>query len=231
VLWGQSFEVASIRPAEPYKIDDVLSGRTLVGVKLSGSRVSYGSVTVRTLIALAFEVKPYQVKGSGSLDSGRFDIAATLPQQATAKDVPAMLRALLSERFGLVIHREMRGYEAEVLSVAKSGVRMTRLPPEAPEKLKVTGAGDSHIEFEASINAIIAGFIGVPHGLPVVDKTGLEGVFAGSVDTSRYRPQGASEPRASFRESLDQLGLRLDRQVVTLATIVVDSVRSIPSDN
>ena len=65
--------------------------------------------TVRDLIQAAYGVEPNQVIGGpGWVDTDRFEITATLPQGAAIADAPAMLRALLADRFGLVARQETR---------------------------------------------------------------------------------------------------------------------------
>jgi hypothetical protein len=51
-------------------------------------------------------VKAYQVTGAKWMETEKYDIAATLPQGASAADAPEMLRNLLAGRFHLAVRRE-----------------------------------------------------------------------------------------------------------------------------
>src|SRR5690242_21113633 len=103
---SQTFEVASIRVAQPLTPEAILGGKMNVGVKTDASRVSYNFLSLRELIPIAYDVKPFQVAGPDWLGQQRFDITATLPENATKEQIPAMLRALLEERFKLKAHRD-----------------------------------------------------------------------------------------------------------------------------
>jgi len=76
----------------------------------AGREIAIRNSSLRELIALAYEVDSRQVKGSGWLDSPRYDFRAALPADLREPDDfdPAALRAmvnrLLAERFDLEIH-------------------------------------------------------------------------------------------------------------------------------
>src|SRR6266513_2944286 len=96
-----AFEVASIRSAEPITPAMIQAGKMHVGMKIDAGKVDIGFFSLRELIPLAYEVKPFQLTGPDWLSAQRFDILAKLPEGATKEQVPAMLRALLEERFKL----------------------------------------------------------------------------------------------------------------------------------
>jgi len=78
------------------------------------------------------------------LAAQRWDIIATMPQGATKDDVPAMLQALLAERFKLEFHKETKEHAAYVLTVAKSGLKMPEAPPDPePAKAEPLAPGES----------------------------------------------------------------------------------------
>jgi uncharacterized protein (TIGR03435 family) len=57
------------------------------------------------------------------------EIHATLPAGATVQQVPEMLQQLLTERFGLVTHRESRPMDAYELVVGVNGTTMREVDP------------------------------------------------------------------------------------------------------
>jgi len=153
MAFGQqpAFEVASIRSAAQITPDMVTSGKLHVGMKVDAGRVDIGFFSLRELIPLAYDVKPFQLVGPDWLSAQRFDILAKMPDGATKEQVPAMLRAMLEERFKLEAHRENREQQVYSLEVSKNGVKFKEAPAESappapPGKADVVlGNGDQQI--------------------------------------------------------------------------------------
>ena len=151
-----AFEVASIRPAAQITPEMITSGKLHVGMKIDAGRVDIGFASLRDLVMQAYDVKPFQVTGPDWMAAQRFDILAKMPDGATKEQVPAMLRALLEERFKLVAHRESREQQVYSLEVSKNGPKFKEAPatetpaPDAPPKPEgkadlVLGAGDQQV--------------------------------------------------------------------------------------
>src|SRR5262249_10923936 len=84
VSFGQkplTFEVATIKPAQPFNPLAVLSGGQAphLGLNVQGTRVDIGYLALAELIPAAFKVKSYQVSGPDWLKNERFDILAKMP--------------------------------------------------------------------------------------------------------------------------------------------------------
>jgi uncharacterized protein (TIGR03435 family) len=141
-----TFDVATIRPAaplDPQKIAaDMQAGKMpRVGPHISADRAEYFYSPLKALIAAAYKVQGFQVSGPDWLATDRFDIEATLPEGASKDDVPAMLQALLADRFKLVAHRETAEHKVLALIVSKDGPKLKEstatpepLDPNAPLK-------------------------------------------------------------------------------------------------
>lgn len=138
VTFGQQtrrpeFEVASIKPTA---IDDaefdrrLTAGQLRVGARINGSTAEYIHMTLRQLIAAAYEVKSSQISGQGWLGTASFDVISKLPAGSRKEDTPAMLQSLLADRFHLTIHREMKEEDVKVLVVAKAGAKLRPSPSE-----------------------------------------------------------------------------------------------------
>src|SRR5438876_943661 len=127
-----SFEVATIKPADPINPATILSSGKLphVGMTVEGSRVDIGYMSLADLIPAAFKVKPYQISGPDWMNSQRFDILAKMPEGATKEQVPEMLQALLIERFQLKVHRETKDQSIYALIVAKGGPKFKESAPD-----------------------------------------------------------------------------------------------------
>ncbi|MGA9108105.1 MAG: TIGR03435 family protein [Bryobacteraceae bacterium] len=131
---GWAFEVATIKPAQMPTPADVMNGKMHVGMKTDAARVDIGFMSLTDLIGIAYDVKPYQISGPDWMGGmgERFDILAKMPEGATKEQVPAMLQALLADRFKLAIHRESKERPVYELVVGKGGPKMKESPPDAP---------------------------------------------------------------------------------------------------
>lgn len=148
-----SFEVASIKPAEPITPALVASGRLHVGMNIDTSRVDIGYLSLADLIPIAYKVKPFQISGPEWMRSQRFDILAKLPEGATKEQVPEMLKALLQERFHLKAHLEKRENNVYALVVAKDGPKLKESPPEPEAPADAAGLTVGRGENQLRINA------------------------------------------------------------------------------
>jgi uncharacterized protein (TIGR03435 family) len=216
-------------------------------------------MSLKSLLAIAYGVKPYQIWGPGWLDTERYDIVATVPEGTTKKQFPFMLQNLLTDRFGIAVHRETRELPLYELSVAKNGPRLKTpaADPNAPpgtERMTLTPNG-FHLVGSAQTGLVLAGLLENQLGSPVVDKTGLSGTFDYTVDFSRESVQSAAlaglpppadaagtvagtplsgdptEAPGLFTAVEEQLGLRLDKKRAPLEVIVVDRAEKTPVEN
>ncbi len=126
-----TFDVATIRPSpppDPAKIRaEIQAGKMpRIGPRVTASRAEYINMNLKDLIALAWNLRGYQVSGPDWLSSERFDVEATMPEGATKDDAPAMLRALLSERFKLTAHEDMEDHKVLALLVGKNGSKLKK---------------------------------------------------------------------------------------------------------
>jgi uncharacterized protein (TIGR03435 family) len=120
-----TFEVASIKPAPPTTPMEAMHGNARIGMKVDAGRVDIANLTLLDLIRIAYGVKPYQIVAPAWMGGGqRWDIQAKLPDRATPGQIPAMLQALLAERFKLAVHRETKEHAVYALVVGRSGPKM-----------------------------------------------------------------------------------------------------------
>jgi uncharacterized protein (TIGR03435 family) len=105
-------------------IADLTAGKKPEWVRIDGSRATFNYMSVKELIAYAYKVRAYEISGPDWMVTDRFDIAARLPEGTSTDDVPAMLQALLKERFGLTTHREAIDQPVFALVVGKAGPKL-----------------------------------------------------------------------------------------------------------
>ena len=133
---SRTFDVASVRqspaPDMQKMMADLQMGKKPESVHIEGSRATFTYESLKQLIAYAYQVKPYEINGPDWLITDRFDIAARLPDGASKDDIPAMLRALLEDRFKLTVHRAMQEQSVLGLEVAKGGPKLKQAAAFAP---------------------------------------------------------------------------------------------------
>ncbi len=127
---AQTFEVASIRPSAPQD-----GNRRIVRAGGDPGRINYQGVTLKFLLARAYDVKDFQVTGPDWLNTERYDVIAKLPECADRDQVPRMLQALIADRFKLTLHREQKDLPVYDLVVAKGGPKLKPSEGLKPEML------------------------------------------------------------------------------------------------
>jgi len=198
------FEVASVKPSVESANPIANVSR---GLHIDGAMVSINGMPLKWYIHYAYTVKESQVSGPDWLSSERVDVVAKLPAGATRDQIPAMMQALLADRFKLTLHRESKEFPVYALIVGKNGLKMKESPldadpDEGPGKanvdVNVTG-GDrgatltlgkgASIAFEAQrlvakkvTIAYLADSLARFVDRPVVDLTDLKGTYDFTLD-------------------------------------------------
>jgi uncharacterized protein (TIGR03435 family) len=217
------FEVASVKPAN--------AGRPGGGIVTGHGRITVSSETLKRCIMGAYGVGPNLIVGGPAwLDSDRFEIVATSGRGEDGnQELMVMLRTLLAERFTLAVHRETRSMAALVLGVAKSGSKLER----AEDGAGSTQNGRGLIEARVISMTRFAEVLSRQTDVPVVDRTGLAGVFNLRLS---WRPENArATDEAMERPALvdavqQQLGLRLEARKMPIEVLVIDHAEK-PSEN
>jgi uncharacterized protein (TIGR03435 family) len=229
-----SFEVVSVRPSEHEVGPDYDNQVAFTPTGFTGR-----NVTLRRLVAEAWHCQRNQVIGPSWLDRNEYDISARLPDGATSEQIPLMLRSLLSDRFHLKAHEEtrrMRGYE---LTVAKGGPRIHPIQPgdAAAAGPGIHFRGDMRqfadlLAVQISIPAPTSASVPVIAGgapVPVLDKTGLKGIYEFNVD---QRPEIGTDGFTFWKRVLeDQLGLKIESANADVEVVVVDDASQTPTAN
>ena len=114
---GLRFEVASVKPAAAPGADWNGQGPPVLtpARRVSGLRIDYSRETIKSMISLAYGIDARLIVGPEWVSKGEdhFRVQAVMPQGSTAADLPAMMKALLEERFHLAVHpidAEQSGY-------------------------------------------------------------------------------------------------------------------------
>ncbi len=130
--WGQTFEVASIKPAAPQEM-----GRMMVQMGGDPGRIDFKNVSLRDMVRQAYDVKDYQVNAPDWMSSVRFDVQAKYPPDTPREIRNVMLQNLLADRFGMKVHKESKELPIYSLVVGKNGPKLKKAedkpaPPNGP---------------------------------------------------------------------------------------------------
>lgn len=235
---SSTFAVASVKP----------SGETL-GRDRAPSRLSFQSETVRgrnvtlkTLIREAYGLGPYQVAGPDWLDEYEFDIEARSDRPATREDLRRMFQTLITERFSLSFHREPRQMNVYALILDKGGPKIHPLPGASEQRSLgfPEFRGDLQdladlIGVQLSIPTVAPNrdpaqpYIAVGPPIPVIDSTGLPGIYELTVDV---KPEIALDMFTSWQRFLEEhCGLKLESQKSQVPVLVVERAERMPRPN
>jgi len=247
------FQVASVRRNT--------AGNAATFFRTSPGRFEAGNQTLRRLVRQAYNIMESQISGGpGWIDSDRYDIEAKFEGTSPSAGIMVMLQALLTERFKLVLHHEMKELPIYELTVARGGPKLRSSPngciPVDPSKPTPPGqkASDSCGYLGMGRGMLEATSITMPNlaialsrltGQPVSDKTGITGnysvhlTFAADDSISLPPPptgdfgnpaQNVDAGPSMFTAIQEQLGLKLQAGKGPVEVLVIDHVER-PSEN
>src|SRR5215467_5099446 len=114
------FDVGSLKPTQSP------GPNSFVRPSPSGDRYIGSNASLRLMIQVAYRLKPDQIVGGPDwVASDTWDLNAKTDKQVTTDDLRLMLQDLLAERFHLKLRRDTKELPAYILSVDKSGPKLT----------------------------------------------------------------------------------------------------------
>jgi bla regulator protein BlaR1 len=248
-----AFEIASVKPSDP---DERLR---VFDFKPTGS-LTARNLTLHRLIAAAYGT-PFPIPlpderivgGPEWLTTARFAVearSAAPPDAATAaRDIGFMLRTLLADRFALRVRPEPRMQRVYALvrvsGTAKAGVTLRPSASECDKNPAAgcgMGGGPGRLQMHGATLDLLAFTLQEVVGRPVIDRTGLTGVFDGTLEWAPSPDEmqavfGGAPARADaaagpsiFTAVEEQLGLKLQDARAPIETLVVTHAE-LPSPN
>ena len=222
-----TFEVASVKPNTSGSGSSHTSGTT--------GQLTITNRSLMELIKMAHSVQDYQIDGPEWLRSAKFDIVAKIPADASREQRPAMMMALLVERFHLAVHRETKEMPAYALVVGKSGPKLQQVEPGGTNMNNNGNNNSRQITAERVSMAGLAETLARIVEHPVVDRTGLQGAYKLKLEYTPDNaksdgPDGAAGP-SIYTALQEQLGLKLQTQKLPVEIIVVDRVERAATEN
>jgi uncharacterized protein (TIGR03435 family) len=223
-----SFEVATIKPAAPMDQAKMMAamqagGKMPYGANIDAHRAEYTFLDLKTLIALAYSVKPFQVSGPDWIATTRFDIVAKMPDGAIKDDAPKMLQSLLEDRFRLTTHRSSAEHPVLALLVGKGGPKM-KVSEQAPVAIDESAPLKPGEMTTQGPNGPIRMTVNPANGSAVVDM-GLKGKMSYRMNpaTKSLHMDISMTTMSGFADMLTQLFTQLGgtagRQVVDMTEL------------
>jgi len=239
------FEVATVKP-----FPDMSRGFTPVkgGPGTSDpDRISYTS-SLKGLLVDAYGVGNDYISGPAWLNTEVYAITATIRPGATKEQVSQMLQNLLTQRFQMTVHRENRDVPLYELTVAGKGPQLKEYVAGSyaangrgfKEGLdfpfQYASDGISHAVANKVSIAQLANFLSFQLKRPVVDKTGLTGLYNYNLDFMPVLPGTGEDLSTSSAPDFitavrEQLGMKLTAKKGPVEIIVIDRAEKTPIEN
>jgi uncharacterized protein (TIGR03435 family) len=245
----ESFDALSIK--QIYSHTESLGGSSLTFApktfecQYQPDRLRCG-LSIRSMVEEAYQLDDIEVDiPKFTYDSDHcFVIEATMPPGTTKETARLMLQQALAERFGLKAHWEKRDTPVYALVPGKNGIKIQpdadpdhpKLRPSTTPTGKTIGTsmqGGPGEYFAAGTTLdLFAKNLRYRAGLdrPVVDKTGLAGVYTFDLKWLPTDPPNYVDPAIIMAVEV-KLGLRLEKRVLPFNVLVVDHIEEMPTAN
>lgn len=228
-LWAQTsvFEAATVKPNRSGDLPKA-------GPGMRNGTFSAPLVSLKALIAIAYDIPELRISGPDWLGSEKYDVEAKAPEGVPDSEMQPMLQALLRDRFQLKTRFEMKELPVYTMSVAKGGAKLRPFdpadrpaPPDRRQTSAMVGVGTT-----SQIADMLARIV----ARPVVDKTGIDQQVRYRLAVS-YTPLSANGNPANpdaldiFTAIEEQLGLKLEAAREVVRVLVVEGVDRVPTEN
>ena len=168
--------------------------------------------------------------GPDWLDVERFDIIAKADEadgEIKPEDRNAMVQTLLEDRFKLQFHIESKEMPVLALAIDKEAPKLQDAKEPGPSAFTTTRSGE--MIFKSSS---IIGLVNLMANIlqtPVVDGTGIKGLYDFSLDPMRFAlppsdrtGDGFDRAQAVVMAVQEQLGLKLEKRRANLDITIID---------
>lgn len=226
------WEVATVRPSDP--------ANPYGGYQLEGRNLMVRRKTVQSMLLFAYTLHKSQLQNVP--DWARTELwdakgYADVAGQPNREQMQSLVRKLLAERFGLVMHMEQHETSMYMLTVAKGGAKMAASKGD-PNGLSNEndrengGIGTMHAE-NMPMSELSGLLMRIALDRPAVDMTGLKGRYDFDLrwtTDDAVASARADAPPGLFTALQEQIGLRLEAVKAMADVLVIDSVQE-PSPN
>ena len=246
-----TFEVADVHVSPPTRNENMR------GPVVRRGLYQIHVATMLDLIRTAYGVEAERVLGGPTwLENDTFDVIAKAPAGSTAETAKPLLKALLVDRFQLVVHNDTKPVPAYAIKVPKhaqlkqsdgsgdTGCKFTFPPPPppptpggpplAPPIFAFSCTNMSMAKLAEALTTSIFAAQPYLNDRVVVDETELKGAWDFDLKITpkgMIGPGGPLPGAITLSDAMEKLGLKLDPVDVPMPVIVVDSVNQKPSAN
>ncbi len=229
----RQFDVASVKAVQPGDLPP--SPVAPNQITTEPGRLRAQSVSIDALIAYAYDVQPSRIVGLKS-DLGIFDVEGKAEGSYSRAELCEMLQGLLTERFGLKLHREIREMRVGRLMIGKDlKLRASELTEADPHGFTLhTSERPGFLKAKASAISLqwLTNDLSAHRSTLVVDGTGLKGLYEFDVDfevdMAEMRDKSVPVRDAAnhlWEELLSGLGLKLQNgRKERVEVLVIDRV-------
>ena len=221
------FDAASIKP------NTSSDGHS--STRLTPGEALLGNVSLRKCIALAWNIsedRESAISAPAWLDFEKFDIVAKFPPETPTDEVRTMMQNLLIDRFRLKLHTASKEAPVYALVIGKNEPKFGQSAPDTQGTFSMNAghlAGRA-VPMSALADRLSSHLFGLDR--PVVDRTGLQGLYDFMLDWTPDSVQGPDDSRPSlFTAIQEQLGLKLEAAKGAMAILVIDSIERKPASN
>jgi uncharacterized protein (TIGR03435 family) len=225
---AQSFDAASIRPNQ--------SEGGMSSIRASAGLLTIENASLKKILMTAYAIpedQDYRFAGPEWLATEHFDIQARFPANTTMPEVQQMMQALLADRFKLTLHRETRQLATYALIVGKNGPKIHAVDAGQPSSSSRPG----RLQATKIPLKKLGDLLSQSLGQPVIDATGLTGVFdidlqwsQDTANTNDAAADGGNGP-SIFTAIQEQLGLKLEPRKGPVEVLVIDQAEKAPTEN
>ncbi|HKO18110.1 MAG TPA: TIGR03435 family protein [Acidobacteriaceae bacterium] len=220
------WDVVTVKPSDPDSKE--------VGYRMSGRRqIQLLRQTAEAMLIVGYGVHKKQIENAPEwVRTAEWDVSGEtdLMGEPDAQQVRSLVRKLLKERFGLMLHRQQREMEVFALTMAKGGAKLkasTGDPNALANEYEHENGGEATVAFKnAPVNLLVT-ILDFRADKPVVDKTGLTGRYdftmRYTIDETRVAADASGAP-GLFTAIQEQLGLKLEAVKAPADVLVIDKV-------
>jgi uncharacterized protein (TIGR03435 family) len=187
---------------------------------ISGSSMEAQDVSLRELVAFAYDLQVHEVAGVPELDSQRYTIVARAAAN-TQDDPRLMTRALLADQLGLEAHGETERVPALVLRRSANASAGLRRADGNSDEHYISSPPDGLVFNDLPLRGL-GKWLSRTFDRPVLDETGLTGNYSFTLRWETATREPTQETLARALEA--QVGLSLTEERRRVERLVVDRV-------
>jgi uncharacterized protein (TIGR03435 family) len=224
------FDVASVKLVKP-------GTETEPTIRTSPDGLTVRSKNLTGLLMWAYQIEEAnQISVPDWIRAEDFDITAKAAGPVAVDQLRLMLQTLLEQRFKLALHRERKIVPLYLLMVGKNGVKMheVQAAPQQGAKLELEGGRVTFqmVNHLSELAAMLPSFL---DGRPVMDQTGLSGVYEFKLNVELDADQMKRLPQAGavftgfgytsgVFDAVQNLGLNLEATKGPADFLIIDHV-------